>query len=290
MKTIKFFRYLLESIVIIIFFIVFKILGRRISTFISGKIFCFLGPFFRSKKIISKNLIKAFPKISDKEIKVNMNQMWNYYGKIFAEYPFLKNFRNGDLNSFIEINGKNYLEIIKKEKKSVVFVSGHFNNFELMAMQIEKMGIELSAIYRPLNNTFLNKIMENIRTKYICKNQIKKGRAGTRQILKDLKKGNSVALMIDQRVREGSKVKFFGNLATTTSIPAQLIKKYKCELVPIYIERKDKYYFKMHISKPIKISSQKNTEDITLFLNTILEKMILKNIDQWIWTHNRWKK
>jgi len=160
----------------------------------------------------------------------------------------------------------------------------------LMAMQIEKIGIELSAIYRPLNNNFLNKIMEKIRTKYICKNQIKKGRAGTRQIIKDLKKGNSVALMIDQRVREGSKVNFFGNLASTTTIPAQLIKKYKCELVPIYIERKDKYHFKMHISKPIKVNSNKTTEDITLFLNTVLEKMIIKNVDQWIWTHDRWKK
>ena len=159
-----------------------------------------------------------------------------------------------------------------------------------MAMQIEMAGIELSAIYRPLNNIFLNKVMENIRTKYICKNQIKKGRAGTRQIINSLKKGDSIALMIDQRVREGLKVKFFGNMATTTTIPAQLIKKYKCDLVPIYIERKEKYFFKMHISKPIKIDPKKSTEEITLFLNIILEKMILKNPEQWIWTHDRWKK
>ena len=159
-----------------------------------------------------------------------------------------------------------------------------------MAMQIERYGIELSAIYRPLNNIFLNKIMEKIRINYICKNQIKKGRAGTRQIIKNLKKGSSVALMIDQRVREGSKVNFFGNLATTTTIPAQLIKKYKCELVPIYIERKNKHYFKMHISKPIKIKSKRTTEDITLYLNIVLEKMISKNPEQWIWTHDRWKK
>ena len=159
-----------------------------------------------------------------------------------------------------------------------------------MAMQLEKSGIKLSAIYRPLNNIFLNKVMEQIRTKYICKNQIKKGMAGTRQIIKNLKNGCSVALMIDQRVREGSKVKFFGNLATTTTIPAQLIKKYKCELVPIYIERKNKHYFKMHISKPLKVNSKKTSEEITLFLNSVLEKMILKNPDQWIWTHDRWKK
>jgi len=281
--------YFIEFIFVYFLFIIFKLLGYKISSnlgFVIGK---FCGPIFRSKRSIIENIKKSNISIKQNYNQVASNVLGNY-GRIFSEYPFLKNFRNGDLDSFIELNGKNYLEIIKKEKKNVVFVSGHFNNFELMAMQIEKVGIELSAIYRPLNNNFLNKIMEKIRTKYICKNQIKKGRAGTRQIIKDLKKGNSVALMIDQRVREGSKVNFFGNLASTTTIPAQLIKKYKCELVPIYIERKDKYHFKMHISKPIKVNSNKTTEDITLFLNTVLEKMILKNVDQWIWTHDRWKK
>jgi len=281
--------YFIEFIIVYIFFIFFKLLGYRVSSnlgYLIGKIF---GPMFRSKKLIVYNLKKSNISIKQNYTEVASNVLGNY-GRIFSEYPFLKSFRKGKLNKFIEISGKNYLENILKEKKRVVFVSGHFNNFELMAMQLEKSGIELSAIYRPLNNIFLNKIMEKIRTKYICKNQIKKGMAGTRQIIRNLKKGSSIALMIDQRVREGSKVKFFGNLATTTTIPAQLIKKYKCELVPIYIERKEKYHFKMHISKPINVSSKKSTEEITLFLNSVLEKMILKNPEQWIWTHDRWKK
>ena len=120
-----------------------------------------------------------------------------------------------------------------------------------MAMQIEKAGIELATIYRPLNNFLLNKTMEQIRTDNICKNQIKKGRAGSREIIKNLIEGKSIALMIDQRVREGEKVKFFNNLATTTTIPAQLVKKYNCELVPIYIERKNSNYFKIYISEPV---------------------------------------
>ena len=281
--------YFIEFIFINIFFFFFKLLGYKISSnlgFLIGKLF---GPIFRSKSLIVENLKKSNISIKQNYNEVANNVLGNY-GRIFSEYPFLKSFRNGQLNNFIEINGKNYLENILKEKKRVVFISGHFNNFELMAMQIEKVGIELSAIYRPLNNVFLNKTMEKIRTQYICKNQIKKGIAGTRQVIRNLKKGSSVALMIDQRVREGSKVKFFGNLATTTTIPAQLIKKYKCELVPIYIERKEKHYFKMHISKPIKVNTKKTTQEITLFLNTVLEKMILKNPDQWIWTHDRWKK
>ena len=158
-----------------------------------------------------------------------------------------------------------------------------------MALQIEKAGINLCAIYRPLNNVFLNKTMEEIRENFICKNQIKKGRSGTRQIIENIKKGNSVALMIDQRVREGIKINFFGKPASTTTIPAQLIKKYKCDLVPIYIERRKNNYFKMFVSEPIKIGKNKSIKEITEHLNKILEKMILKNVDQWIWTHDRWK-
>jgi len=281
--------YFIEFIFVYICFIFFKFLGYKISSNLGFLIGKFFGPIFRSKKLIVANLKKSNISLRLNHMEVASNVLGNY-GRIFSEYPFLKNFRNGKLENFIEIKGINYLENILKEKKTVVFVSGHFNNFELMAMQIEKIGIELSAIYRPLNNIFINKIMEKIRKKYICKNQIKKGMTGTRQIIKNLRKGSSVALMIDQRVREGSKIKFFGNLATTTTIPAQLIKKYKCELVPIYIERKNNFYFKMHVFKPINLSSKKTIEEITLFLNSILEKMILKNPEQWIWTHDRWKK
>ena len=118
---------------------------------------------------------------------------------------------------------------------------------------------------------------------------MQKGRAGTRDIVKNLKEGRSIALMIDQRVREGEKIPFFKHLATTTTIPAQLITKYDCDVVPIYIERNKKNCFKMYISKPIKLDKSKTINQITLYLNNILEKMILKNVDQWIWSHDRWK-
>ena len=287
MKNLK---YLLQFIIVIIFFIFFKIIGAKRSSDLSGKIFEIIGPFFRSKDIIHANIKRAYPYIEKKNIKILNKKMWNNYGRVFAEYVFIKNFRNGNLNSRIKIEGQDVLDEIKRLNKQVVFISGHFGNFELMALHIERSGINLSAIYRPLNNIFLNKDMENIRKNYICKNQIKKGRSGTRQILENLKKGNSIALMIDQRVTEGIKINFFGDLASTTTIPAQIIKKYKCDLVPIYIERTKKHYFKMYVSQPIVINSEKSNEEISIHLNKILEKMILKNPDQWIWTHDRWRK
>ena len=280
--------YLFEFIIVHTLFLIFRSLGYKTSSnfgFFIGKT---VGPIFRSKSLIVKNIEKSKIKLKNNSYDAAKNILGNY-GRIFAEYPHLKNFRNNKLSKFIKIEGLKYLEKIKNENKPVVFISGHFNNFELMAMQIEKSGINLATIYRPLNNMFLNKTMENIRINYICKKQIKKGRSGTRQVLENLKKGYSIALMVDQRVTEGSKVNFFGNPASTTTIPAQIIKKYKCDLVPIYIERKNKYFFKMYVSEPIKVSSSKNQAEVSLFINKILEKMILKNPDQWIWSHDRWK-
>ena len=280
--------YFLEFILIKILFFFFQLIGYRLSSNLGFFIGRFIGPIFRSKKIIIQNLKKANIKHSESPSLIASNVLGNY-GRIFAEYVYLKKFRNNELKKYVSIDGLEYLENLKKDNKRAVFISGHFNNFELMAMEIEKAGIDLAAIYRPLNNVFLNKTMEQIRKEYICKNQIKKGRAGSREIIKNLTEGKSIALMIDQRVREGEKVKFFNNLATTTTIPAQLVRKYNCELVPIYIERKKSNYFKIYISKPIKVSKTKSVLEITEFLNQVLEKMILKNVDQWIWTHDRWK-
>ena len=280
--------YFIEFILIKVLFIFFKIIGYKYSSnlgFLIGKI---IGPIFRSKKLIIKNLQKANLQKQNNLEKIASDVLGNY-GRILAEYVHLKNFRNDKLEKYISIEGLEHLNNLKKTKKRAVFISGHFNNFELMAMQIEKAGIELATIYRPLNNFLLNKTMEQIRTENICKNQIKKGRAGSREIIKNLIKGKSIAIMIDQRVREGIKIDFFNNQATTTTIPAQLIKKYNCELVPVYIERRKNNYFKMFVSKPIKIDKNKSVLEITKFLNNLLERMIVRNIDQWIWTHNRWK-
>ena len=285
----RYIKYFLQFIFAIISFIIFKILGAKLASKMSGKIFEIIGPFFRSEEIINSNIKRAFPNIEKSEIKKIKNFMWNNYGRIFAEYMFIKNFRSGKLSSEIYIEGKDILSEIINSKKQVIFISGHLSNFELMAMSLEKTGINLSAIYRPLNNIFLNKIMERIRKKYICKYQIKKGIGGLKNLIKLKKKNFSTALMIDQRVSEGILSNFFGEKAFTTTIPAQLIKKFNIPVVPVYIERTKDIKFKIIIDKPIYFSKDDTIQEITDELNKILEAMIIKKPEQWIWSHNRWK-
>ena len=283
-------KYLIQFILILFLFSLFKIIGINKSSKLSSQLFLLLGPFFRSKKIFQKNIKKVFPEIkSDQENKIFKN-MWHNYGKMFAEYMFIKDFRySKKFEENLIIENFSILEKIKKDKEPVIFISGHFNNFELMAMQIEKAGINLAAIYRPLNNIYLNPIMEEIRKKYICKKQIKKGISGTKQILKEYKNGASIALMIDQRVSEGILSNFFGQNALTTTIPAQFVKKFNTKVVPIYIERLNNYKFKITIHDIMEFDNAHDIETITFKLNKILENMVLKNPAQWIWTHDRWK-
>ncbi len=282
-------KYFFQFILIMIIFFIFKVLGVKISSFLGGKLFELIGPIFRSRKIIHENINRVFPDIDQKKLNKINSSMWNNYGRVFAEYIFMKNFRNGDLSKNIIIEGLEVLQKIKNNNKKVVFISGHFSNFELMAMQLDKLDLKIAAIYRPLNNIFLNRIMERIRKKYICKNQIKKGIGGLKELIKLNKVGFSTALMIDQRVSQGIKSNFFDKEAFTTTIPAQLTKKFNIPIVPIFIERQEALKFKMKVYEPINFSDNETIENITLQLNKILEEMILQSPEHWIWSHNRWK-
>ena len=285
----KFLKYFLQFVVISLFFLICKIIGYKNSSNLGASIVGKIGPFFRSKKTINKNLTIAFPQISDEKINFITKNMWENYGRILADYVFLKDFRKLKLKEYVRFNDNNILSTIKKKDKPVIFISGHFNNFELLAMHLEMKGINLAAIYRPLNNIFLNKIMVNIRSSYICKKQIPKGIAGVKTMVNLFKKNTSLALMIDQRVSQGSQIKFFNQSALTTTIPAQFVKKYQCLVVPVYVERKNKNYFDLNIEKPFEFNQKDSIEFITQTLNLWLEEKIKNNPNQWIWTHNRWK-
>ena len=285
----KYIKYFLQYCFVVIFFSIFKILGPTVSSNLGGKLFEIIGPIFRSKNIIKKNLKIAMTNIGSEEITKISKLMWNNYGRVFAEYMFIKDFRFNKLGSNIQVEGQDILENLKKTNQSAIFISGHFANFELMAMHIEKSGLDLCAIYRPLNNIFINKIMERIRKKYICKNQIRKGIGGVKNLINFTKKNYSTALMIDQRVSEGTLSNFFNKKAYTTTIPAQLVKKFNMPIIPVYIERLNGLKFKIKICKPLYFEENSSIQYITDELNLILQEMVKLNPYQWIWSHNRWK-
>ena len=283
----KIISYFLQSLLIYLFFLIGKILGLKTSRKFFSYVFSSVGPLFKSKKIIKKNLdifCSQMPSLDQRQI---INNMWKNYGMTFIEYIFLNHFRKNKSHITLE-NEKILLQIIDN-KKPVIFISGHFANFELMSMEIVKKNIPLATIYRPLNNFFLNPFMEYLRNKYVCQNQIKKGLFGVKETIGYLKRKHSIALMIDQRVSEGSKIDFFNKPAYTTTLPAQLSIKFDIDVIPVYIERIKNDKFKIEFQERISPKLYANKIDFTKKLNKILEDMVLRNPNQWIWTHNRWK-
>ena len=265
---IKIINYFIQSLLIYSFFIIGRFLGLRVSRKIFAGLFLIIGPLFKSKKVMKKNLnifLNKFPNHDEKTITDNM---WKNYGKTFIEYVFLNYFRK---QSNVIIKDQANLSQIIQENKPVIFISGHLANFEIMSMEITKKNIPLATIYRPLNNFFLNPFMEFLRRKYVCKNQIKKGIKGVRKAINYIRENKSIALMIDQRVSEGEKIFFFDKLALTTTLPAQLSTKFGIDIIPVYIERDKNDNFKIEFKKRISSKNFQNKVDLTRELNRVLE-------------------
>ena len=283
---IKKISYFFQAVIIYLFFFVGKLIGLNLSKKIFAFLFKRLGPLFKSKSIIEKNLTNFNSNLTNEQRENIISSMWENYGITFIEYIFLSLFK--EKNDLVEVTRSDILKKISSNKP-VIFVSGHFSNFELMSMEITKRKVKLATIYRPLNNFFLNPLMEYIRKKYVCKNQIKKGIGGVKEAIQYIKAGYSIALMIDQRVSEGERLNFFNQPALTTTLPAQLALKFELPIIPVFIERRKNGTYKIEFYNEITSKNFKNKIELTQKLNSILEEMIKKNPNEWIWTHNRWK-
>ena len=290
----KIIRYFLEFIIVIIFFLIFKIIGLKLSSDLGEIIGKYFGPLFRKKTIAKKNILIAFPNFNEKSINEMIDRMWKNIGRIFGEYIHINKFSIIDNSKKkIVFTNRDDAEILKKNNKPIVFFSGHFANFELMAKCLQELGFDIGAIYRPLNNIFLNPIMEFIRKKYICPIQIEKGSNGTKKLIKHISNNNPLALMVDQRLSSSIRVPFFDQPATTTITPAQLTIKYDALLVPVFLKRLEKTNFEFFIEEPL-ITNRTNDYDkdifnITQIMNIKIEEFIKRDPAHWLWSHDRWK-
>ncbi len=287
-------RYFLEFVLVIFFFLIFKIIGLKLSSKLGEIIGKYFGPLFRKKAIAKKNILIAFPNINETSIDQIIDDMWKNIGSIFGEYIHINKFSILDEGkNKIVFTNKNNLQILKNNKKPVVFFSGHFANFELMAKCLRELEFNIGAIYRPLNNIFLNPIMEFIRKKYICSIQIEKGSAGTKKLIKHISTNNPLALMIDQRLSSSIRVPFFNQPATTTTTPAQLSIKYDALLVPVFLKRLKKTKYEFFIEEPLVVKKTNNYEkdifNITEIMNKKIEEFIKVDPANWLWSHDRWK-
>jgi len=248
-----------------------------------------IGPLLGISKRADKNLKKAFQNLNFEERKRIIEKMWNNLGRTSAEFFNIKTLIKDE--DRIKIKGKNVIE--KYKNQGVIYVSGHLANWEIIPIAIMRKDKKVAAVFRESNNFLFNNWMIKQR-KLITKNQFPKGISGTKEILNFLKNKGSVAMLVDQKLSNGVKAKFFKMNAMTASVPATLALKYRYPIVPLNVRRIKNVTFEIEFFPSIEINESGNLEeDILNFTNKInqfLEEKIIEKPEEWFWLHNRWDK
>jgi len=281
---------LLEYCLLLSFYKLSKIVGIRFSSFFGGMLLYIYGNFSLKNKIALNNLKKVFPSKTLEQRKKIINRMWFHFGRVIGEYPHLEKI-NALNNKNIRIKDlKNLINPLKKNK-NCLFFSAHLGNWELTSHPLTELGHSISFIYRPPNNPLVDNLLRKIRNKYGV-GLIKKGPSGAKECIKVLRsnKGN-IGMLMDQKMNDGIKAKFFGHEVMTASAIARFAVKFKCPIIPAICKREKgtkfliKYYPEISYNKIKELGSELN---IINYLNKYIESWVKENPEQWIWVHNRW--
>ncbi len=286
-------RYFIEGLIVKFGLWVFFILGQKNAANIAAFVAKFVGKKIAVHKLAYDNLSKAIPELSSQEKEKILDDMWDNLGRVVGEYPHIANCRVEDIEKYIEISDetKKILNDLKNNGSGGIIFSGHLGNWEVGPKVFLKYGLKVKTVYRPLNNPYVEKMTANIRGVEL----IEKSSTGNRKILEAIRKNEFVIILADQKISEGEPVKFFHDEAITTTSLARLALKYDVPLIParsIRINKESR--FLVEVEKPLVFTKtedvQKDTLNLTLKINLVLERWIRQYPAQWFWVHNRWKR
>tara|TARA_B100000029_G_C17578826_1_gene958978 strand:+ start:1312 stop:2190 length:879 start_codon:yes stop_codon:yes gene_type:complete len=288
-KITKQLKLFIEFLIVYSLIIILYLLPINIVSNIGGYLFKLFGPFSKSHKIAIENYKRIFKNLNNNEIKKNIEKCWENLGRTIFELLILEKIIDKK-NKKIRING---LENIKKaieKNESVIFFSIHQSNWEILVPTIDKLGFRVGAIYRHINNNFINKLIINKRNRCIDKNKsfyTPKGKEGAKEIISAINNNSSLVVLVDQKDNAGENIKFFNINSKTQTAFLKIARKHKLNLIPVKNVRSDKY-FNITFYPPIDPFKQdiKDSEAM-LIVNKIIEKWIIENPTQWFWQHNR---
>jgi KDO2-lipid IV(A) lauroyltransferase len=252
-----------------------------------------LGPGMDKTRLIQRNLRLAFPQKSDAELDQLVVDIWANLGSILAEYPHLGTICHTEAEQRLEFVIPDSIEVFKNPAKPAVFVSAHLANWELAAGAIVQQGVPLSVVYTRLQNPVLDRMLNQARGALGCGLIEREGAA--RQLIRCLKQGTSVGLIVDQRVDGGEPVPFFGHNMRTSITPAQLALRFDCELIPVQIQRLTGARFRVIFHPSVTADDETAPDDrkvlqMTAKINDLFESWIRERPQEWMCTKRRWPK
>jgi len=253
-----------------------------------------IGPMTPTHGVARRNIALAFPALDRAGQDAILKGMWDNLGRLAGEFPHLHRFNTtGDDPRITLINGEK-LDAVRESGKGAVFISGHFANWELMPATIAQRGVVCKMTYRAANNPFIDDYILQTRFSYGANLQAAKGAEGGVGLLRALAKGESIALMNDQKYNQGLSVPFFGHKAMTADGPSRMALRYDVPLIPMSVKRKGGARFEIVVHDPLPLRRElplaEAVEDGVRQVNAFLEARVREAPEQWFWVHKRWPK
>lgn len=281
----------LQGALLGLLFALLKALPADAASGLGGRLGRLVGPRLGTPTSRARrNLALAFPEKPAEDRQAILEAMWEHLGRTAAEYPHLLRIRDSDR---IEISGADHIRGVLEAGGPVLFFSGHIGHWELAPMVGAKFGVELTAVYRPPNNRFVDTVTRRIREQAGL-HLLSRGRDSARAAMGVLQQGRNLALLADQRRMYGIPVPFFGHEAMTGQALAQLALRFGCPVVPVRVERLAGCRFRIHGEPPLRFSRTGDRRADTLAamtaVNAILERWIRERPEQWLWPHRRWDR
>ena len=233
-----------------------------------------------------RNLTFAMPELDEAKKKRVLRAMWRNLGRVIGEYPHINNIvRNG----WVEFVGLEHIQVLDK---GGFLIGAHIGNWEFGPFAALSKGKKVAAIYRPLNNPLLSSLLHR-RQKTYGGDIFPKGREAALGMVTTLRKGQVMCLLVDQQLREGMTVPFFGHPSRTSISHIKIAIKKQAPLLYMRTERLIGCRFRVTISPPLSLPKQGDDAALLAIANTInaeIESWIRQTPEQWFWPHRRWGK
>jgi KDO2-lipid IV(A) lauroyltransferase len=277
-------RYAVEAFFICVAVVFFRILPLDVASGLAGALGRIGGPFSRAHRTARHNLERAMPELTDLQRSKILGDMWENLGRTIGEYPHLN---RPIMKKRITLEGREHLERIKQSGKAAIFVSGHFANWETIALTAGLNGMPMTVLYRAANNPVAEWMIQRIRRAF-TRGMYVKGRVGAVQSIRTLKEGHVLAMLVDQKQNDGIPVPFFGIPAMTSTSAIELAAKYQAPVLLAYVVRTDGAHF--HVTLEPEVHYPKGADALAAMtsINAAFERVIRRHPAQWLWVHRRW--
>ena len=280
----------LEAAAFAVFIGLMRLIGLEAASNFGGWLLKTLGPVTGTQKTVLRNLRIAFPEMGEDERRRLALAQWEQTGRTFAETAVMD--RLTPSSGRIDVVGAERLETIRASGKPVVFVAGHMANIETMAAVLVASGVPVQVTYRAANNPYVDAQIIAARARYGVKLFAPKGGDGARELLAGLGRGESVALMNDQKFSEGPEVIFFGQPVNAAPGPSRLALRFGTVLQPMSVVRLPGVRFRVTAHEPIQIEKTGDRQaDIARgvqAVTTFIEERVREHPVDWFWVHKRW--